>query len=652
MTTPDINLFNRESFGVPPSGNPNFPDGFDISYLLPKAFLAADMWKDLLESMAQVIDQHVHTPIVNLSTIRVPESQGRVFKNLHAKMMGYPMPDHILSDDGYDRLNNNVGLYLYEQGKDSFISFLGHIAGMKLALVRLWTRDYVTFRPSPGGAKTIFEGGEWYPTTHVGVIYDENDNVSSQLPMTESEIVAKFYEEAPIDLVLAWIAKSQTLLLGTLYIQLMTHANVHHTTRVDARGDLVLSMSLYIVNMSGVRTHSFIDAVSCENELMLTANCQPMFVNTFFAASTVKAWSAGHNLHPNFWLTRRGQAMEFTDAGESRWKTGAVRVNHDPVSGAELGIFIEPDSINLVRSSMEVHRAPWIVKGAHIADNITAIDGSTIKEWTSDDGAYIYQNVNLPPGDYSFQMIGNNCTPELGRVDRAFSVETGLPPPSPEFEMIYTTTAMPMTLRSRSVGGGLTAHDGAFSVSASITVMIKLPLAYDTVIYYVGIEPRTIAPLSPIPSDDCSAGARTGDYVYAGFTNDDGSLAFTIAGMDYVGGSIDASYKVRIVDKTGIERANIVVNDAGGVITYIDLEDGVAVHYHYAFSKAQTDRLALAWTMDNLSVNANGEVSSFALYGFSLASVHVLPESPCIIDRYIYGPYPDLSTVTAAIGEA
>jgi hypothetical protein len=67
----------------------------------------------------------------------------------------------------------------------------------------LWTEDYINFieEGAPGIGFPVWDGGLWYPTTHVTLEYDPSAFVS----LRPKDVTDFFYYFANINLVLAYI---------------------------------------------------------------------------------------------------------------------------------------------------------------------------------------------------------------------------------------------------------------------------------------------------------------------------------------------------------------------------------------------------------------------------------------------------------------
>lgn len=75
----------------------------------------------------------------------------------------------VVSDDAYQTIARFVGIYWFGKGTQGFMDFINYCLGSDLQIQNQWTQDYVTFvsEGDPSIGTPIWEGGTWYPTTHV-----------------------------------------------------------------------------------------------------------------------------------------------------------------------------------------------------------------------------------------------------------------------------------------------------------------------------------------------------------------------------------------------------------------------------------------------------------------------------------------------------
>lgn len=105
----------------------------------------------------------------------------------------------VLSNDSYQAIARWVGMYWFGKGTQSFIDFINYSLSSNLTVTKLWTQDYVNFVPEGDATigTPIWDGGPWYPTTHVAII------ASGGLQTLDVQtLITFFYEIANYNLVL------------------------------------------------------------------------------------------------------------------------------------------------------------------------------------------------------------------------------------------------------------------------------------------------------------------------------------------------------------------------------------------------------------------------------------------------------------------
>lgn len=214
----------------------------DRSVLLPPYMEGVPIWQDLITIIDNVFQSNVDDPTVWLSQLRflwlqatsaldkidsgeilsatdfeLPEKEILIKQ---AKQLGfdYQETDQISAED-YQRIVRNIALYWYSKGKPNFIDFLGFVLNCSCKIENLWSNSadatawntYGTFLPEgdPGIGTEVWNGGTWFPTTHVNVVINPFGFLSPQL----KKLVNLFYTIANYNLVL-----KDVVLEGELYI--------------------------------------------------------------------------------------------------------------------------------------------------------------------------------------------------------------------------------------------------------------------------------------------------------------------------------------------------------------------------------------------------------------------------------------------------
>jgi len=182
------------------------PAGYDLSLLLSYTFRNKDWVLAFSDAASNITYTNAAQQRQLLAVSREPENVDRSIKISLAKMLGLDYQSDSFADKDYDRLVNFLGVYNPQKGPDHFVSFMGFLKNSYITLIRLWTKDYQSFLPGiPPGETTIFKGGDWYPTSHVGVAYDPYATDTQLLDAPHLKDL--FYQMAPINLVLLWVGE-------------------------------------------------------------------------------------------------------------------------------------------------------------------------------------------------------------------------------------------------------------------------------------------------------------------------------------------------------------------------------------------------------------------------------------------------------------
>lgn len=105
----------------------------------------------------------------------------------------------IVTDDAYQTISRFVGIYWFGKGTEKFMDFINYCLSSDFRVFNMWTENYVDFF-NEGASEIgtpIWEGGTWYPTTHVTL--EANGGFKGIDILT---LQAFFYEIANFNLVL------------------------------------------------------------------------------------------------------------------------------------------------------------------------------------------------------------------------------------------------------------------------------------------------------------------------------------------------------------------------------------------------------------------------------------------------------------------
>ena len=132
-----------------------------------------------------------------------------VTQRLRLNQLGLRLMDPTLVDDAsINRLIQNIGLFWYSKGLASFLDFISFCLNTAAEYVNLWTQDYISFVPEgdPGIGSPVWNGGTWYPTTHIRVLIIDPGLVNGT---TLRNFVRLFYDIANYNLVLEGISYAE-----------------------------------------------------------------------------------------------------------------------------------------------------------------------------------------------------------------------------------------------------------------------------------------------------------------------------------------------------------------------------------------------------------------------------------------------------------
>lgn len=169
----------------------------------PKKYLAKlrDSWIIPADIQAKIEAREV----LNLDDYALPEKEILIKQ---ANMLGFDFRESdLLTDEDYQRIVRNLSLYWYGKGTAKFTDFMGFVLNSIFTVENLWTTQvntpdgpqYGAFLPEgdPGIGTPIWEGGTWFPTTHVIVSFDPFKFASASI----DKLLALFYAIANYNLV-------------------------------------------------------------------------------------------------------------------------------------------------------------------------------------------------------------------------------------------------------------------------------------------------------------------------------------------------------------------------------------------------------------------------------------------------------------------
>ena len=165
--------------------------------LLPEFLKSYPHWTDLAQAIDEVFEDTVDKPSNMLSRVRevlhlglaaqiqilngdtLAESDFERFeREILIKCLtfvGCPIRNYsIFSDTQLFRLLQHLPTYWYSKGGMNVGEFISFVLGVDVDISNLWTTDYENFYPEGDThiGLAIYDGGDWYPTSHVRLGYD------------------------------------------------------------------------------------------------------------------------------------------------------------------------------------------------------------------------------------------------------------------------------------------------------------------------------------------------------------------------------------------------------------------------------------------------------------------------------------------------
>lgn len=164
------------------------------STLMPPYLTANPYFVEFANAIDHVFSTSVDSSIDTLANIRnmwvqSPDTEASVLNQQLIDKQDWNLPDRdlvvkqvnmlgmklhnagVVSDDAYQTIARFVGMYWFGKGTQDFIEFINYCLSADLRMVNMWTMDYETFLPEgdPDIGPPIWDGGVWYPTTHVTI---------------------------------------------------------------------------------------------------------------------------------------------------------------------------------------------------------------------------------------------------------------------------------------------------------------------------------------------------------------------------------------------------------------------------------------------------------------------------------------------------
>ncbi len=261
------------------------------SILLPN-YLLQEPWRDLADAIDFVFKTRIDDPVQWLARLRekyllnetvfraieegrmVSESDldsfDRETRIQSIGMIGLRIPESDkFSTAHYERLQRDLSTYWYNKGTGSLADFISVVLNVPVSLSVLWTDDYVNFRVegSPDIGIPVYEGGTWYPTTHVQFAYDPT--AAPGVPL--STLLSLFYALANYNLVVGQVALDMFLTVA--------HSNDPATRFPNTPGTPAYALGLYYeVDVALIGTSGVVPAPAVLNDVV--ASTVPVVVGS------------------------------------------------------------------------------------------------------------------------------------------------------------------------------------------------------------------------------------------------------------------------------------------------------------------------------------------------------------------------------------
>lgn len=192
--------------------------------LLPPYLADIPIWEDYVAALDSVWKTAIDDPIAALLKIRqlyiVSETSEEKILNREmlastdfdtferailvqqVNLLGLLFTDtELLEDEDLQRVYRNIGHFWFSKGKYNFIDFIGFCLNAILEIKNLWTTNYAQFVTEEEAGTPIWEGGPWYPTTHVALSFDADKFIGVDI----NTLIKFFYEFANYNLVVKYL---------------------------------------------------------------------------------------------------------------------------------------------------------------------------------------------------------------------------------------------------------------------------------------------------------------------------------------------------------------------------------------------------------------------------------------------------------------
>ena len=193
--------------------------------LLPPYLITNPLWVEFVESIDELFQDNIDQKSLILGSLRnmwlqteatdAASSEHEFYRMIdfsewgqmekpilvkQANMLGMYLTDTAVVDqDAYQRITRYIGQYWFGKGKAAAVDFMNYCLKTDIKVLNTWTTDYVAFytEGDPAIGTPVWQGGPWYPTTHVTLEASANSLVTAS-PAT---LIEFFYEISNYNLV-------------------------------------------------------------------------------------------------------------------------------------------------------------------------------------------------------------------------------------------------------------------------------------------------------------------------------------------------------------------------------------------------------------------------------------------------------------------
>lgn len=164
-----------------------------IRSILPEYMKGTDFFNAFYDTIDEVFDKRIYDKTHFLSSLRnmwlsnptieqkidygelldledwsLPQNE-IVVKQLNLLGLQFGESASLFSNKDFISFCRFLGMYWFEKGTQTFMDFVNFCCGTNFVLVNMWTEDYVNFYEEGDEAigTPLWEGGSWYPTTHI-----------------------------------------------------------------------------------------------------------------------------------------------------------------------------------------------------------------------------------------------------------------------------------------------------------------------------------------------------------------------------------------------------------------------------------------------------------------------------------------------------